>query len=95
MKLYRPKFTITCVGHPTETFYANFVTMFPSFKCGSQREDDFKAKVSLLYMINHNIGDPEKELNITDLNIKTDYITLETNLLLDIWGYICYICRVF
>ena len=80
MKLYRLKLTISCTGYPTETFYAPFITLFPTFKCASQKENDFRTQISLLYKINHSC-DTESQLNI-----KSDYTILKFNPLSDIWG---------
>lgn len=82
MKLYRLKLTISCIGYPTETFYAPFVTLFPVFKSAFQKENEFKTRVSLLYKINHDCSAESQ------LNIKSDYTILKFNPLLDIWNRI-------
>lgn len=74
MTVYRPKVEVTMPGGPTETYFAPFVTWFPSFKSAAKHEEDFVNQARFLYYLQH-VGPNENltEDKLEDLQSQVTY----------------------
>lgn len=85
MKIYRPTAIITCPGYKTETYFAPFATLFPSFKCAWNKEQEFIGQAKVMYEVNTI---DENDINHSDIAVDISYRVLQFHPLRDIWNRI-------
>ena len=95
MKLWRPIVEVHLKGGPTETYYAPFVTIFPSFKSQFKKLEEFQNQCRFLYIMNVLTPRGAKvEDDVMDgIEIHTRYKKLEFHPFMDIFNRIVVWCQ--
>lgn len=85
MKVYRLKVKVS-LNDQCKTYYAPFVSLFPSWSCDRKSKNDFIYKVKLLFITDH----PEDVNRLIDENHNLDDIMdnyLETNITYKVFNF--------